>query len=63
MNTTREPDALQIHLQRSEILAIMRNGQILIHHLQQLTDTEVILPKLVERDIPAKKSSLGQIIN
>ena len=63
IDAVREPDAFQIHLQKPELIRVVRNGQILINHLQYLTDTEVILPKLVEGDIPAIERSLGQIIN
>ena len=49
-----EPDAFQIDLQSPEFIGIMRDGQVTIDHLQHLTDTEIILTKLVEGDVSSK---------
>ena len=52
IDAARKPDTLQIDLQSLEIIGVMRDGHVRVDHLQHLTDTEVILAKLIESDIP-----------
>ena len=55
VNATRKPQALEIYLQSPEFIGIVRNSQIGINHLQNLTNTEVVFTKLIEGNIATEK--------
>ena len=63
VDTIREPDAFQIDLQRLELIGVVIHGEVGIDHFQHLTDAKIVFAVLVEGDVPAKKSRLGEIID
>ena len=58
MDAIGEPDALQIGLQGLEVRGVVRDGEVCIDSLQQLTDAEVITAKLIESDVTPIKGGL-----
>ena len=41
----------------------MRNRLVTIYNLQHLSDTEIVFPKLIKRDVPSKQSGFRQVID
>ena len=58
-----EPDALQIDLEGTELVRVVRHLRIGIDQFQDATHQQVILAILVEGDIPAKKCRFGETVN
>ena len=58
-----KPYAFQISLESLEFFCIVRNRQVTINNLQYLSDTEIVFPKLIKRDISPPQSGFRQIIN
>ena len=58
-----KPYPFQIDLHRLEIVRLMRNRLVTINNLQHLSDTEIVFPKLIKRDIPPKQSGFRQVID
>ena len=63
IDTVRKPDTLQIDFHCTKVVAVMTDGSVRVNSLQHLTDTEVILAKLVEGDVTPIERSLRQIVN
>ena len=63
IDAVRKPDTLQVDFHRTKIVAVMTDSGVRVNSLQHLTDTEVILAKLVEGDVTSIERSLRQIVN
>ena len=58
-----KPDTLQINLQSPELVRIVTDIPVRKNNLHHLANPEVVLPKLIECDIPAVERGFRKIIN